>query len=95
MILVENCQESAAKGEFVYMHQDQKTYLKSIIAYYLGNVFSDSTGEVAGAISIDSDCPNLFQQAECDKLRRVIAEFGQRIRFHLALMALLTKKEES
>lgn len=92
-IIVPDCVAAAAAGDFVYFHDDQRQYIRSLVAYHLGRVFDGRGVQTDAAIAVDSNIAGLFAEDDRDAIETVLQEFGLRIRLELALQALLARKD--
>jgi len=75
--------------EFYYYSDEQRSYLRSIVLHFLGQV-CDETGKMVDAVlSVDADEPNAFEESEKEDLQLCLLEFAQRITFEMLLRCLL------
>lgn len=91
MIVVEDCIEAAEKTEFSFTHEAQRSYLRSMVAYHLGEVVDQGGASVDAVIAADSNCAGVFKDSADELLEDVLEEFGLRIRLEMALQELLTR----
>ena len=89
MLIVENCQEAPDSASFVFFNQAQRSYLGSLLVYYLGQVqVGDGTMEEA-AISIDTPQTGFFKESDRDAHEFCLREFGRRVCLEMCLVDLL------
>jgi hypothetical protein len=88
-IIVEDCVASAAKGEFHFFHDNQRGYLRSILAYYLDQVCCEDGTLAVAALVIDTDLAGFFRDAERESLEYSLREFGARLKLELLLHSML------
>lgn len=92
LIVVENCEVAASEGKFVFFSDNQRSYLKSMVSYFIGEVCLTDGTMKAAALVIDTDAPGFFKESEKDAIRNCLDEFGVRIKLELLLLALVTKR---
>jgi len=91
-IIVEDCVEAEKRKEFHFFNEDQRGYLRSMMAYYLDEVCGlDGTMTVA-ALVVDTDAPGFFREASRDSLEFCLREFGARLKLELLLHAMLIER---
>jgi hypothetical protein len=92
MIVVEDCAAAADKGEFHFFREAQRTYLRSMVAYYIGAVCLEDGTITEGALVVDTEAAGFFKESERDSLEFCFREFGARLRLEMLLIALLTPR---
>jgi hypothetical protein len=95
MIVVEDCAGAAERGEFSYFRDDQRGYLRSMVAYYLGEVCQENGTISEGALAIDTEAAGFFKDTDRDFLEFCLREFGARLRLEMLLIALLTTPQRT
>jgi len=91
-IIIEDCEAAAAVGEFDFFTENQRSYLRSLLAYYLGEVICDDGTTTMAALVIDTDLAGYFRKSERESLEFCLREFAARIKLELLLQALLTAR---
>ena len=92
MIIVEDCAAAADRGAFHFYDDSQRGYLRSMAAYFLGEVCQENGTIAEGALVIDTEAAGFFRDAERDFLEFCLREFGARLRLEMLLIALLTTR---
>jgi hypothetical protein len=92
MLIIEDCVKSAAEGKFSFFNAPQESYLRSMVAYYLGEVCDEDGTMTVAALVVDSDEPAFFKEAERGSLHGSLREFGFRLKLEMLLLALITKR---
>jgi hypothetical protein len=92
-IIVEDCEFAAAKGEFHFFNDNQRGYLRSMLAYYLDQVCCDDGTPVFAALIVDTDSAGFFRETDRDALEFCLREFGTRVKLELLLHSMLVKRE--
>lgn len=92
LIIVDDCDVAAGHGQFAYFSDAQRTYLRSMAAYYLGEVCSESGTMTVAALVVDTEATGFFRESDRASLGFVFREFGARIRLELDLIALLSRR---
>jgi hypothetical protein len=92
LIIVEDCAAAEAQGRFAYFSSAQRTYLRSMAAYYLGEVCNQSGTMTLAALVVDTEATGFFREPDRATLGFVFREFGARIRLELDLIALLSPR---
>jgi hypothetical protein len=88
MVIIEDCQEAATQGEFRFFNEDQKKYLRSVLAYFLGEVCT-RPGEIGKAtLVIDTEFAGFFKESDRDSWKIYLQEFAARIKLEMYLKAL-------
>jgi hypothetical protein len=88
-LIAEDCVEMAGRGEFHYTGEPQRSYLRSMVAFYLGEVCAEDGSMRKAAVVVDSDTPGVFKESDRDSLEWCLGEFGGRLRLEMLLLALL------
>lgn len=91
-IIVEDCVAAAERGEFFFFHDDQRGYLRSMVAYYLDSVPWPGGTTIKAALVVDTDLAGFFRSADRDSLEFSLREFGFRIKLELLLEAALASR---
>ncbi len=68
---------------------DQKSYLRSVVLHFLGEVCDETSTMTEAVLSIDADEPKAFEKSETEDLQLCLLEFAQRITFEMVLRCLL------
>lgn len=92
MILVEDCGRAAEEGNFSFFTEDQRSYLRSMVAFYLGEVSREDGTMAEGVLVVDTEAAGFFQEAERDSIEFCLREFAGRLRLEMLLIALLIPK---
>lgn len=95
MVIVEDCEAAAAKGEFHFFNDNQRGYLRSMMAYYLGEVCCDDGSPAVAALVVDTDSAGYFREADRESLKFWLREFAARIKLELLLHAMLNERGAS
>jgi hypothetical protein len=90
LLIVEDCEAEASAGRFIFFNEGQRSYLRSLVAYYLGQVRGEDGTLNEGALVIDTPIAGFFRESERDALTFRLGEAARRITLELALVALLT-----
>ncbi len=91
-LIVPDCVAAAEKGEFHFFNDNQRGYLRSMVAYYLGEVCCDDGTAAQAALVIDTDRAGCFTEKDRDSLEFCLREFGARIKLELFLHAVLVER---
>ncbi len=83
------------RGEFEFLHADQRSYLRSIIACPLGKVWRPDRKLAQCALVVDTNVPDFFLESDRPFLEFCLREFASRIKLELMLEAMLTSGEGS
>lgn len=83
------------RGEFQFLHADQQSYLRSIIACPLGKVWRPDRKLAQCALVVDTNVPDFFLESDRPFLEFCLREFASRIKLELMLEAMLTREEGS
>jgi len=86
---------ASMRGEFQFLHADQQSYLRSIIACPLGKVWRPDRKLAQCALVIDTNVPDFFLESDRLFLEFCLREFASRIKLELMLEAMLTTGEGS
>ena len=78
--------------EFFYFNGAQRSYLRSMISCYLGEVCEESGTMKKAALVVDTDVPDFFKETDCPSLDFCLREFRSRIKLEMLLMALLANR---
>ena len=76
------------------MEDAQRGYLRSLVAFYLGQVCEEPGTMTEGALVIDTDVAGFFKETERDALTFCFQEFSVRLKLELLLLALLAEGKE-
>jgi hypothetical protein len=93
-IIVEDCIEASNRGAFHFFNEDQQGYLRSMVAYYLGEVCDLDGTMTEAAIAVDTDAPGFFCEGDRDSLEFCLREFGARLKLELLLHSILATREK-
>lgn len=90
-LIVEDCVASQSKDNqsFQFYRPGQREYLRSIITYYMGNLYDDKGVLIEACLSIDTELPNYFKESDKDSWELIFQEFAVRLRFERTLGFLL------
>jgi len=91
-IIVEDCLEAERCGNFFFFNANQRSYLRSMLAFYLGPVCGVDGKMKPAAMVIDTDVPSFFQETDRESLDFALREFAHRIKLELLLHATLDKE---
>lgn len=89
MLIVEDCLEAADSASFVFFKEAQRSYLGSLLVYYLGQVHVGDGRIEEAAISIDTSQAGFFKESDRDALEFSLREFGIRVCLEMSLVDLL------
>lgn len=92
MVIVEDCAKAAERGEFHFFSEGQRSYLRSMVAYYLGEVSREDGTISEGVLVVDTEAAGFFKDSERDSIEFCLREFGARLRLEMFLIALLTPR---
>lgn len=92
IVVVEDCGEATKGGGFSFFDGSQASYLRSMVAYYLGKVSDERGTMIEAAVVADTNRPGFFAEAERASLEFCLREFGSRLRLELLLAALIAKR---
>jgi hypothetical protein len=87
--ITEDCEKASLSGEFHFLHENQKSYLKSLFAYYICEVYDICGRPVQAVMLIDTDLPGFFKETDLEEWKVLVREYVSRIKLELALLALL------
>jgi hypothetical protein len=93
MVIEEDCVEAAKQGKFSFFNDKQATYLRSMVAVFLGHISNESGKMVATALVVDTDVAGFFKEAERQSLVFCMREFSARIRLEMLLLGLIFEQE--
>src|SRR5205807_221490 len=85
-----DCVKAAERDEFHFYNEQQRSYLRSLVACWIGEVCTANGTMAQAAIVIDTDAPGFFQEDDETKIRCCIEEFSARISLEMALDALIS-----
>jgi hypothetical protein len=89
-IIVEDCVLAAAEKRFHFLDERQPSYLKSMLACYLGDVYHKERQFRPACLVIDTNRAGHFCEADRDLLQLSCSEFGLRIKLELLIDAILS-----
>ncbi len=92
-VIVEDCVGTAEAGEFHFFNENQRSYLRSMLAYYLGDVCRDDGTTSVAALVIDTDFTGYFKEEDRAALEFCLREFAVRVKLELLLQSMLTERE--
>ncbi len=92
MILVEDCVKAAEEGDFSFFSEDQRSYLRSLVVFYLGEVGREDGTIVEGVLAVDTEAAEFFQESDRESIEYCLREFAGRLRLEMLLIALLVAK---
>src|SRR5262249_45149099 len=84
-IIVEDCEKAYEMGEFQYFTAAQRNYIRSMMAYYLGEVCRADGTMVPAALAVDTDSRGFFREVNREYLEFWLREFGTRIKLEMLL----------
>lgn len=91
-LIAEDCVAAADAGHFFFFTEYQRSYLRSMVACYLGGVSGPGGGIMEAALAVDTDAAGFFREADREGLELALREFGTRVKLELLLEAVLTAK---
>jgi len=94
-IIVEDCEASANAGEFHFFSDNQRGYLRSLLAYYLDQICRDDGTTAVAALVVDTDAAGFFREADRESLEFCLREFAARVKLELSLHAMLLTRGAS
>jgi hypothetical protein len=89
LIIEEDCVEAQKQGKFAFFYGGQKAYLRSMVAYYLGNVCDDDGKMKEAALVVDCNVPGFFREKDRARLNVVFREFASRLKLETLLSTLI------
>jgi hypothetical protein len=89
ILIVDDCGVAAGRGDFFFFSREQESYLKSMVAHFMGEVCVQGGTMTVGVLAIDADQPKAFEEAEREDLLLCLLEFAQRVKFEMLLRGLL------
>ncbi len=92
MIIVEDCAKAAEEGDFFFFTEDQRSYLRSMVAFFLGDVSRENGTMAEGALVIDTEAAGFFKESDRDSIEFCLREFAARLRLEMLLIALLVPR---
>jgi hypothetical protein len=95
MIIVEDCAKAADEGDFYFFTAEQRSYLRSMVVFYLGEV-SEEDGTIAeGVLVVDTEAVGFFKESDRDSIEFCLREFAARLRLEMLLIALLPREVQT
>ncbi len=94
-IVVEDCVKAADQGDFFFFTEDQRSYLRSMVVFYLGEVGREDGTMVHGVLAVDTEAAGFFRESDRDSIEFCLREFAGRLRLEMLLIALLVPKGAS
>lgn len=92
LIIVPDCAEAERRGQLVFFHPQQRTYLKSLAACYLGQMCSTKGGLGEAALVLDTDKAGFFKLEAETSLKLTVEEYSARLSLESGLLALTSIK---
>ncbi len=92
-IVVGDCLKESEIGNFSIYHEAQNSYLRSMIAFFLGKCVDEKGNVTTGCLAIDCNAAGFFEQIEKDRLYNLLDSFSLRIKLELMLKHLLNDGE--
>jgi hypothetical protein len=92
MIIVEDCAKAADAGDFFFFTEGQRSYLRSMVAFYLGDVSRENGTMAEGVLVVDTEAAGFFKESDRDSIEFCLREFAARLRLEMLLIALLVPK---
>jgi hypothetical protein len=92
MLIVPDCAEAMKRGDLVFFNPRQPTYLKSMLACYIGDVCGVDSIARPAALVIDTDAAGFFRTDNFHSLKFVIEQFSARLLLELSFLALVTTR---
>lgn len=92
MIIVEDCAKAAEEEIFSFFTEDQRSYLRSMVAFFLGDVCRENGTMAEGALVVDTEAAGFFKEPDRDSIEFCLREFASRLRLEMLLIALLVPK---
>ena len=88
-LIVEDTVAASERGEFFFLHDGQRSYLRSIVAYHVGKVLALDKQLVEMALVVDTNLPGHFREQDRKSLEFFLREFACRIKLEHAIAAAL------
>jgi hypothetical protein len=92
LLIVQDCQAESDRGRFVFFNDHQRSYLRSMVAFYLGQVRGEGGTLAPAALVIDTPLAGFFNASERASIEFCLREFGRRVALELCLVDLLTNR---
>ena len=92
MIVVEDCAKAADEGNFTFFTEEQRSYLRSMVVFYLGEVSRENGTMVEGVLVVDTEATGFFTESDAESIEFCLREFGARLRLEMLLTALLASR---
>ena len=94
-VIVADTVAAAGRGEFHFLHDDQRGYLQSILAFPLGNVCRSDRTLAQSVLVVDTNVKDFFREDDRQLLKFCFREFAGRIKLELMLQAMVANGEVS
>lgn len=91
MQIVSDCEDAEKRGRFVFYREDQRTYLRSMVAWPMLNLRSADGRMTRGVISLDTNVAGYFRESDGDLFEFFLHEMAARLGFEVVLAQLLDK----
>jgi hypothetical protein len=89
LVIVGDCAEAEGRGEFFFYKEEQRSYLRSMAACWVGKVcVADGTMQEA-ALVIDTDSPGYFREDDRESIQFCFDQFAARLSLEMALLTLV------
>ncbi len=85
MLIVPDC---ATHPIFQFFHDQQKNYLRSLVAFPLPDFSPDGGAPVRAALLLDTDVAGYFQEEDAESIRLYLEEFAVRLALEYAIRGL-------
>ena len=64
LVILEDCLALETSGEFSFFNDNQRSYLRSLVAYYLGEVCLEDGTMTEATLAIDTNLPGFFKEED-------------------------------
>jgi hypothetical protein len=95
LIIISDCHKADGDGHFVYFNVEQKKYIRSLVAVWIGEICMRNGTMREAAIVIDTDAPGFFKEEDEEGIKCCIDEFAARISLESALDSLTTERKKA
>jgi len=79
-VIIPDTLAAETKGEFYFLHENQRSYLRSIVGFPLGKVCCTDRTSAQAALVIDINVSNFFTEYDRVFLEFCLREFATRIK---------------
>jgi hypothetical protein len=95
LIIVPDCEEAKNNGTLIFFNGQQPSYLKSLVACYIGKACGPAGGRCEAALVIDTNKAGHFKLEDVASIRFTLEEFAARLELELSLLALMSERKRT